>query len=117
MARTRRAATGKTKKETSSSGDGTLTCPECGKDFARPASLGAHRNRAHGVVGASGRRAGRRSSSRGGRTPLPLLRRRDSRALARAVGLAGQRVALAAASIVTRFCRHSSQTGFRLAKR
>lgn len=68
MARTRSAATSKTKKETSSSSDGTLTCPECGRDFARPASLGAHRNRAHGVVGASRRRAGRRSSSRNGGT-------------------------------------------------
>ena len=31
----------------------SLVCPECGKPFTRPASLGAHRNRAHGVVGAS----------------------------------------------------------------
>jgi uncharacterized C2H2 Zn-finger protein len=33
----------------------TLTCPECGKAFTRAASLGAHRNRAHGVAGASSR--------------------------------------------------------------
>jgi uncharacterized C2H2 Zn-finger protein len=31
----------------------TLTCPECGKTFSRPASLGAHRARAHGVAGSS----------------------------------------------------------------
>jgi hypothetical protein len=30
-----------------------LNCPECGKTFARSASLGAHRRRAHGVAGRS----------------------------------------------------------------
>ena len=69
MVRARRAATSKTSKQ-ASGGDGTLTCPECGKTFTRPASLGAHRNRAHGVTGASARRTGRHSSSRnGGTTP------------------------------------------------
>jgi uncharacterized C2H2 Zn-finger protein len=69
MARTRRAATNKTSKETSGgSDDGALTCPECGKTFTRPASLGAHRNRAHGVAGASTRaqRSRARSRSRNG---------------------------------------------------
>jgi uncharacterized C2H2 Zn-finger protein len=33
-----------------------LTCPECGKTFTRAASLGAHRNRAHGVSGAAAKR-------------------------------------------------------------
>ncbi len=33
----------------------SLVCPECGKKFTRAASLGAHRNRAHGVPGASTR--------------------------------------------------------------
>lgn len=28
-------------------------CPECGRAFSRPQSLGAHRNRAHGVKGSS----------------------------------------------------------------
>jgi uncharacterized C2H2 Zn-finger protein len=37
----------------STSGATTLTCPECGKTFTRAAALGAHRRRAHGVVGAS----------------------------------------------------------------
>jgi predicted RNA-binding Zn-ribbon protein involved in translation (DUF1610 family) len=31
-------------------------CPECGRTFNRAASLGAHRNRAHGITGASKRR-------------------------------------------------------------
>jgi uncharacterized C2H2 Zn-finger protein len=42
-------------------------CPECGKEFTRPASLGAHRNRAHGVTGTSSHSASsarRRPTSR-----------------------------------------------------
>lgn len=68
MARARRAAGSKTTSV--ASGDGTLTCPECGKTFTRAASLGAHRNRAHGVVGAStrARRIRARSGSRDGAT-------------------------------------------------
>lgn len=62
MARARRASTSRTSDQTS--GDETFTCPECGKAFTRPASLGAHRNRAHGVVGASGRRSRNTSTSR-----------------------------------------------------
>lgn len=65
MARTRRAAANKTNKETSAaSGDGALKCPECGATFIRAASLGAHRNRAHGVAGASAR--ARRTRARRG---------------------------------------------------
>jgi hypothetical protein len=30
-----------------------LLCPECGRGFRRPAALGAHRSRAHGVRGAT----------------------------------------------------------------
>jgi uncharacterized C2H2 Zn-finger protein len=54
---------------------GELVCPECGKTFTRPASLGAHRNRAHGVAGSSkavstrgkrAARAGKRSAARPG---------------------------------------------------
>lgn len=46
-----------------------FTCPECGRTFARPAALGAHRRSAHGVVGASARRAtaGDGSGQTGGR--------------------------------------------------
>jgi uncharacterized C2H2 Zn-finger protein len=54
---------------------GELVCPECGKTFTRPASLGAHRNRAHGVVGSSksaasaaGKTATRRSKGSATRT-------------------------------------------------
>lgn len=47
---------------------GTLVCPECGKTFMRAASLGAHRNRAHGVSGASGRKTTTSSRSRAART-------------------------------------------------
>ena len=40
-------------------------CPECGRTFTRAAALGAHRRRAHGVVGASAKtRAGRSGRSR-----------------------------------------------------
>lgn len=61
MARARRATS--TKSTSTSNSEGTLTCPECGKTFTRPASLGAHRNRAHGVVGKSTR--AQRSRTRG----------------------------------------------------
>lgn len=40
----------KTQEET------VLACPECGKEFTRPAALGAHRNRAHGIRGKSAKR-------------------------------------------------------------
>jgi hypothetical protein len=33
-------------------GQASLTCPECGRSFTRPAALGAHR-RSHGVTGTS----------------------------------------------------------------
>lgn len=59
----------------------TFECPECGRRFDRAASLGAHRQRAHGVAGKSKRgrqqtqqrttrRAGRaRGGRRRGATP------------------------------------------------
>jgi uncharacterized C2H2 Zn-finger protein len=75
MARARRAVTGKTSEETSGgSADGTFTCPECGKTFTRAASLGAHRNRAHGVAGAS-TRARRTRARRGHRNGGSTTRR------------------------------------------
>lgn len=46
----------RTKTTAAAASNTTFTCPECGKTFSRAASLGAHRNRAHGVTGASGRR-------------------------------------------------------------
>jgi predicted RNA-binding Zn-ribbon protein involved in translation (DUF1610 family) len=43
----------------------TFTCPECGKTFTRAASLGAHRNRTHGVTGASVRNGSSRATRSG----------------------------------------------------
>lgn len=40
-----------------------LVCPECGKTFTRAASLGAHRNRAHGVAGSSKPASARRNTA------------------------------------------------------
>ncbi len=42
-----------------------LTCPECGKTFTRPAALGAHRQRAHGIAGTSQNARSRRTTKRG----------------------------------------------------
>ena len=50
-ATSRRSATAAVAATTAAAGE--LACPECGKTFTRPASLGAHRNRAHGVAGSS----------------------------------------------------------------
>jgi hypothetical protein len=49
--RTGKTATDTTKQPAQSTDE--LVCPECGKTFTRAASLGAHRNRAHGVAGTS----------------------------------------------------------------
>jgi uncharacterized C2H2 Zn-finger protein len=70
MARRRRQADQGSSAAPSS---GELKCPECGKRFTRAASLGAHRQRVHGVAGtsktASKRRRSRQApaSGRGGR--------------------------------------------------
>ena len=53
MARSRRT---KAANSRASASTAEFKCPECGKAFSRAASLGAHRNRAHAVVGASKRR-------------------------------------------------------------
>jgi uncharacterized C2H2 Zn-finger protein len=69
MPRTRKAPSSKSATKTVSTASANpLTCPECGKTFSRAASLGAHRNRAHGIAGASNRRTPRRTRvSNGGR--------------------------------------------------
>jgi len=41
----------------------TFKCPECGRTFTRAAALGAHRRRAHGVIGASAQARSRASST------------------------------------------------------
>jgi uncharacterized C2H2 Zn-finger protein len=58
-----------------------LVCPECGKTFTRPASLGAHRNRAHGVAGASAARA---TAKKATRTRKPAAARSSPKAKAAA---------------------------------
>jgi uncharacterized C2H2 Zn-finger protein len=74
MARARATATRKRGGASSGGGEGALTCPECGKTFTRAASLGAHRNRAHGVAGAS-TRARRTRARRGHRNGGGTTRR------------------------------------------
>ena len=73
MATARKAATNKSKETSGGSSDGTLKCPECGQTFTRAASLGAHRNRAHGVAGASARarRTRARRDHRNGKSTTP----------------------------------------------
>lgn len=73
MARTRRTATSTSKEQTS--GGDALTCPECGKTFTRPASLGAHRNRAHGVAGTSAKRRRTRARAQAARRQTSRPRR------------------------------------------
>jgi hypothetical protein len=51
--RSRQTTASKTDSQTNSQASGEYTCPEWGKTFTRAASLGAHRNRAHGVAGAN----------------------------------------------------------------
>ena len=62
------------KQAATQNGAGEFTCPECGKTFSRPAALGAHRRRAHGVPGASSsssqaKRKGQAAKSTGRRRP------------------------------------------------
>lgn len=45
-----------------------LSCPECGRTFDRPPALGAHRRRAHGVVGATNAQRARARAAAGRRT-------------------------------------------------
>jgi hypothetical protein len=60
-----------------------LTCPECGRTFARPAALGAHRRRAHGVVGTSQNARSRRGTIA---PQAATARPRRAQASARATG-------------------------------
>ena len=41
------------RRQPSTSQSEEFRCPECGRTFSRAAALGAHRRRAHGVVGAT----------------------------------------------------------------
>ena len=49
-------------------------CPECGRTFARAAALGAHRRRAHGVVGASAQARAKSTRSRTTTASRPAAR-------------------------------------------
>jgi hypothetical protein len=57
--RTRSATTSDAAKLTAAAA--ALTCPECGRTFSRPAALGAHRSRVHGVAGSSQNARSRRN--------------------------------------------------------
>jgi hypothetical protein len=58
-ARTASAAAAQTAEPAADSA--ALTCPECGRSFSRPAALGAHRSRVHGVPGSSQNAPNRRN--------------------------------------------------------
>jgi predicted RNA-binding Zn-ribbon protein involved in translation (DUF1610 family) len=81
MARSRRTTTSSSPAATNAR---EFKCPECGKTFSRAASLGAHRNRAHGVIGASKRRTRSKSASPSASTKGARGRRRSSAAASRA---------------------------------
>ena len=48
---------------------GEYVCPECGRTFARPQALGAHRRAAHGIAGTSRTSARRRRPRQARATP------------------------------------------------
>src|SRR4051812_37782612 len=56
------------KTPTTATANSEFTCPECGRTFTRAASLGAHRNRAHGVAGRSAQATKRRAAAPAART-------------------------------------------------
>src|SRR5262245_66565201 len=70
-----------TTKEGSKSEKDALTCPECGRTFARPAALGAHRKLKHGVAGASANAKRNRASNGRRRTSAASTRRRVTTAV------------------------------------
>ena len=70
------ATTSSARKKTPTSETTMLTCPECGRTFARPAALGAHRKLKHGVAGASANAKGNRASNSRRRTSASSTRRR-----------------------------------------
>src|SRR5690348_12392906 len=60
----------------------TLVCAECGKTFTRPAALGAHRSRVHGVAGSSKNATARRRGSSATAAPRETRRQATKRASA-----------------------------------
>src|SRR5258707_62312 len=72
MPRSRTSTSKRTTKGASAASGGEaagakLVCPECGREFTRPAGLGAHRKGAHGVAGTSSNAITSRARSRGRR--------------------------------------------------
>lgn len=63
-------------------------CPECGRTFTRAAALGAHRRRAHGVVGATAQVRAKSSRARTG-----AARKEAARATAASSAANGRRTA------------------------
>ena len=62
-ARKRTTATTPSAKTANAAATAALTCPECGRTFSRPAALGAHRARVHGVAGTSQNARSRRNAA------------------------------------------------------
>jgi hypothetical protein len=88
MARQRRqAASG----DSATQAGGEFTCPECGKTFTRAASLGAHRQRAHGIAGSSKKTASRRRRATQAATNGGSRRRSTTRRRAGATRSRGRR--------------------------
>lgn len=58
------ASTAAAKPQTSTSAASSFVCPECGRTFARPAALGAHRRRVHNIAGARSARTARSTTGR-----------------------------------------------------
>jgi hypothetical protein len=52
------------RRQPSQSKSAEFKCPECGRTFTRAAALGAHRRRAHGVVGATAQARAKSTRSR-----------------------------------------------------
>lgn len=92
---------------------GELVCPECGKTFTRPASLGAHRNRAHGVAGSSkavSTRTGR--ATRAGKTATRAGKGRAARpGGASTSGVRSKRVASSRKTAATQTATRTSNAG------
>jgi hypothetical protein len=79
MARRRRTTTA----AGGSAAAGEFKCPECGRTFARAAALGAHRRRAHGVVGATAKTRRRSARPTQARKTAAVRRRSRTNAPAR----------------------------------
>jgi hypothetical protein len=71
-------------RTTKTTKSGVLTCPECGNTFSRPAALGAHRSRVHGVAGTSQNARSRRNAAAKAAAAAPRRARSTSPTATRA---------------------------------